>query len=122
VTRLPDAVVQLSGDDAIGPGGVGQVVVVPGVRRGGGLLLLGGDAAEGGVVDIGPVRVVRVVRVVVVTVALVVVGRDAVQPRAQQDGEQEPGDGRAGMRAMRSSIYIGPPYSLSSAYSSTSAV
>ena len=96
---LAKPVVQVVGDDAIGAVAVGQVVGVAGVGRGGPLLLLGGDRPEPGLVDdrVGFVRLAAVSGVAGMVIGmscavrLVAVRRHAVDPRADQDGEQESG-------------------------------
>ncbi len=55
---LPEAVVQVGGDDPGCALGVGEVIGMAGMRAGGRLLLLGRDASESGVVDVVVVVVV----------------------------------------------------------------
>ncbi len=101
VPGLAQPVVQRGRDDAVGTGRVGEIVRVPGVWRRLGLLRLAGDGPELRVVDRCVVVVVAVrgfcrmvlggvvrCRLLVMAVA-VAVDRHAIEPRTDEDGEEE---------------------------------
>src|SRR6266571_9195070 len=95
VPGLADAVGEICGDHAIGAFRVREVIGVTRVRRGGGLLLLGGNRPEGALVDrrmgVDTRLVPRLVLVVVVTAMAVGLLRKPVQARTGEHGEQEAG-------------------------------
>ena len=93
VPRLTEPVVELGRDDARGTVGIGEVVGMPTVRARRGLLLLGRDAAEPAVVDRSVVVVVGVCLIGVV-IGVVPMHRDAVDARADEDGEEEAREGQ----------------------------